>query len=324
MQSDKDSSTKEFQLPSLPSSKCTASRTATVKKRNNPAHRNSSPSPHRIFGVSSILSDNHTRLKHLIPPYTSAKTWVIYNTLSEAVLFGQGSEDRREIASLTKIMTCYLSLKLAESRDIPLTKRVTISARAARITGTSANLQAGDNLSLIDLLHGLMLPSGNDAAYALAEFFGGLISTEKSVKCFVNEMNKTAEELSLVDTKYKNPHGMSPRPNFSTAKDVSILANISLKNKIFSEIVNEKEYSCTIQNEEPRFVTWKSTNKLLGKGTDGVKTGQTVKAGPCLCVRFTHSKVPLIITVLCCKTNHSRWIEVPRLAAWAYSKLYSI
>ena len=237
------------------------------------------------------------------------------------MVFGQGIEDRREIASLTKIMTCYLSLKLAEAWGIQLQEKVEISARAARIAGTSANLRAGDVLSLVDLLHGLMLPSGNDAAYALAEYFGGVISQEKPVRGFVAEMNKAAEEMELMHTRFRNPHGMSARPNYSTAKDVSILANLALKHQGFYEVVNKKEYCCRVKNEEEREVVWKSTNKLLGKGVDAGKTGQTPKAGPCLCVRFVHHKAPIIITVLACKTNNSRWIEVPRLAEWAFSKI---
>lgn len=315
---EKDPSEKEFQLPSLGSFKVPQSRTATVNKRKNHSNHLSSPSPHRQLTAISI---SDTRLKHVIPPYTSAKTWVIFNTYTESVLFGQGIEDRREIASLTKIMTCYLTLKLAELWNIPLHKKITVSPRASRTAGTSANLKAGDVLMIIDLLHGLMLPSGNDAAYALAEFFGGLISQDKPVKHFVGEMNKLAEELMLGNTRFRNPHGMSARPNISTAKDVSVLANAAMKNKKFYEVVNKKEYACEVKNDEVRKVVWKSTNKLLGKGVDAGKTGQTAKAGPCLCVRFVNPKAALIVTVLSCKTNNSRWVEVPRLAEWAYSKI---
>ena len=218
-------------------------------------------------------------------------------------------------------MTCYLSIKLAESFSISLLNITTVSSKAAKIAGTSANLKPADKLSFIDLLHGLMLPSGNDAAYALAEFFGGLLSSDKPVKQFVYEMNKVAEELGLKNTKFQNPHGMCLRPNFSTAKDICLLANCALKNKSLYEIVNKKEYSCKIINEECRNVTWKTTNKLLGRGVDGGKTGQTIRAGPCLCVRFVHAKIPIIVTVLKCKTDNLRWVEVPKIAEWAYSKL---
>ena len=314
----KESPAKDFQLPSLNPFK-PSSHTAKSNKRKH-SFRLTSPSPHRHIASISV-SETQSKLKHLIPPYISAKTWAVFNTSSETIIFGQGTEDRREIASLTKIMTCYLSIKLAEAWGIPLLKKIAVSPRAAMISGTSANLRAGDVLSLVDLLHALMLPSGNDAAYALAEFFGGLISQERPVRSFVAEMNRIAEELELANTRFRNPHGMSARPNFSTAKDVSILANLALKHSVFYEVVNKKEYCCQVKNEEVREIVWKSTNKLLGRGVDAGKTGQTAKAGPCLCVRFVHPKAKIIITVLGCKTNNSRWVEVPRLAEWALSKI---
>jgi serine-type D-Ala-D-Ala carboxypeptidase (penicillin-binding protein 5/6) len=320
MQVEKENSIKDFQLPSLVSNKIISSRAMTVEKRKYTYKRISSTSAHQIVGTS-ISPETKQKTKHNIPPYMSAKTWAVLNTITNQILFGQGTEYRREIASLTKIMTCYLSLKLCESYKIPFQKKVIISSRASRISGTSACLLSGDEISIIDLLHGLMLPSGNDAAYALAEYFGALISSEKPVKGFVDEMNRTCKSLGLHNTKFRNPHGMSIRPNYSTAKDVCYLAHEALKNKIFYEIVNKKDHTCNVYNAENRILTWKSTNKLLGKGVDGVKTGQTPKAGFCLCVRYVSSKTPLIITVLCCKTNNSRWVEVPRLAEWSYSKL---
>lgn len=271
--------------------------------------------------MSVASSEAYTKVKYLVPPYMSAKTWAVYDGSSESIIFSQGGENRREIASLTKIMTCYLSIQLSKRFNTDLHKLATVSARASRILGTSANLLTGDTLTLFDLMHALMLPSGNDAAYALAEFFGSILAKDKPVRHFVEEMNKTAEELGLKHTKFRNPHGMSNRPNFSTAKDVCILASVALKDKVFSEIVNTKEYTCEIINGDRKKVTWKSTNKLLGKGVDGVKTGQTPKAGNCLCARFVSNKLPLIITVLACKSKNARWVEVPRLAEWVYSKI---
>lgn len=321
MSFEKRNSSKDFMLPSLPTAKCSLPRAVTVEKRSHGSHRLSSPSPYKTLQSSVPTSETHTKLKHLIPPYVSAKTWAVYNTITGQILFSQGAEERREIASLTKIMTCYLSLKLAEKYNLPLSKLVTVSARASRISGTSANLQVGDELSIQDLIYGLMLPSGNDAAYALGEFFGTYLGGIKPVRAFVVEMNKMAEEIGLKNTKFRNPHGMSLRPNFSTAKDVCIMASHALMDKLFSDVVNTKEYTCKVSKENSREITWKSTNKLLGKGVDGVKTGQTPRAGNCLCARFVYGKVPLIITVLACKTKNSRWVEVPRLAEWTYSKI---
>lgn len=320
MNTDQGQSTKDFSLPSLTFSKRRTVRTCTIDRRKHPSHRHSSPSPHKLIPVSVGNPEAYTKIKYLVPPYMSAKTWAVFNPTNSTVLFSQGGESKREIASLTKIMTCYLSILLSRQFSIDIDKTVVVSSRAAKILGTSANLNAGDCLTIFELLHGLMLPSGNDAAYALAEFFGSLFSKDKPVRHFVEQMNKKADEFGLKDTKFRNPHGMSNRPNFSTAKDVCILASHALKDKLFSEIVNKKEFSCELKNNDHKKITWKSTNKLLGKGVDGVKTGQTPKAGNCLCARFIHSKFPLIITVLACKSKNARWVEVPRLADWVYSK----
>lgn len=320
MNTDQGHSSKDFSLPSLSFSKRRTIRTCTIDRRKHQSHRHSSPSPHKLIPVSVGSSEAYTKIKYLVPPYMSAKTWAVYNPLNASILFSQGSESRREIASLTKIMTCYLSILLTKQFSIDLNKLVTVSPRASKILGTSANLAAGDCLTIFELLHGLMLPSGNDAAYALAEIFGSQFNKEKPVKHFVEQMNKKADELGLKDTKFRNPHGMSNRPNFSTAKDVCILASHALKDKLFSEIVNKKEFTCQLLNSERKVLAWKSTNKLLGKGVDGVKTGQTPKAGNCLCARFVNSKFPIIITVLACKSKNARWVEVPRLADWVYSK----
>ena len=320
MNNDQGHSSKDFSLPSLSFSKRRTIRTCTIDRRKHPSHRHSSPSPHKLIPVSVNSSEAYTKIKYLVPPYMSAKTWAVYNPLNASILFSQGSESRREIASLTKIMTCYLSILLSKQFFIDINKLVTVSSRASKILGTSADLAAGDCLTIYELLHGLMLPSGNDAAYALAEIFGSQFNKEKPVKHFVEQMNKKADELGLKDTKFRNPHGMSNRPNFSTAKDVCILASHALKDKLFSEIVNRREFACQLKNSEQKVLSWKSTNKLLGKGVDGVKTGQTPKAGNCLCARFINSKFPLIITVLACKSKNARWVEVPRLADWVYSK----
>lgn len=115
-----------------------------------------------------------TKLLLDIPvPFVSAQSWVVYDCNSEQVLFGRMERERREIASLTKIMTCYVVLELIKRFNIDEKKHyIEVSDNASSITGTSAELRKGDLLCVWDMLHGLMLPSGNDAAIALAEHFG--------------------------------------------------------------------------------------------------------------------------------------------------------
>lgn len=114
-------------------------------------------------------------------PHVSAQSWAIFDTNSMNFIFGKHEKERREVASLTKIMTCCTALKLAQRFKIDINNEVlTISERASKVAGTSADLVKGDKFTVWHLLHGLMLPSGNDAACALAEHFGKLLITNKS------------------------------------------------------------------------------------------------------------------------------------------------
>lgn len=214
----------------------------------------------------------------------------------------------REIASLTKIMTLYTVLSVMEEKRIGnLNDFVKVSRIAANVGGTTAGLTEGDEIRIKDLLYGLMLPSGNDAAWTLAEYFGKKLGVGGSVSNFLNEMNLNAKKLGLVHTSYGNPHGLTTRRNLSTARDVCKLAAFAMKNPIFQRIVRTVEYTGTIQGLDKAIKVkyWKNTNKLLEEGWSGIKTGVTNKAGPCLCSSFDK----IIVTLLNSKTMEIRWDE---------------
>mmetsp|Transcript_28736 Transcript_28736/g.28417 ORF Transcript_28736/g.28417 Transcript_28736/m.28417 type:complete len:174 (-) Transcript_28736:201-722(-) len=166
------------------------------------------------------------------------------------MLYGSKFDEKREIASLTKIMTCIYSIKLAGELNISYSNKITISKKSADTTGTTAKLKEKDEIMLKDLFYGLMLPSGNDAAVALAEYFGGLKNEGPPISQFVKGMNEFARELNLENTYFKNPHGLSIKPNFSTVRDVCKLASYALKNDFFCSVVNTKSYSCVIENTD--------------------------------------------------------------------------
>ena len=117
---EKEYSYKDFQLPVLTSAKLINARSSTVDKKKLSSQRFSSPSPRRTPISQITVSDSFAKQKHPIPPYVSAKTWAVFNTITNQIIFGQGIDDKREIASLTKIMTCYLSLQLSEKYTISL------------------------------------------------------------------------------------------------------------------------------------------------------------------------------------------------------------
>ena len=166
-----------------------------------------------------------------------------------------------------------------------------------------------------------MLPSGNDAAMALAETLGEFLcdceekSSEASVKCFVREMNKFAKQLELHYTRYLNPHGMNPG-NMSTVGDCNRLARYILAEPKLMAICNATVHTSKIQcGIGFRRQTWKNTNKLLSKGYGGIKTGTTVKAGACL-VAY-HPEGNYLVTVLNSSSSDQRWRDVERLVKWS-------
>ena len=252
-------------------------------------------------------------------PLVTCEAWSIYDPITRKFVAGRNEEQRREIASISKIMTCIVCLEIAEEQDIPLNTIIAVPEEASRIKGTTAELEEFDELSFYDLLLGLMLPSGNDSAVTLAMYFGGIYLEDEPLQGFLRVMNYMAEYLGLTSTNFNNPHGLSLKPNFSTAKDVNILAAYAMKNSLFKEIVNLQSYVAEIYNPlyGKRKVYWKNTNKLLGKGFDGAKTGTTDKAGACLCASIYDPITPFIITILKSRSSEERWDDARLLANWA-------
>lgn len=154
---------------------------------------------------------------------------------------GRRDKEKREVASLTKIMTFYTVMSLMNQFGLKLKDTyVRISINAAAINGTTAYLRIGDVLTVWDLLHGLMLPSGNDAAYALAEFFGEILMDEEEkdnsnfyyygmpINYFLREMNRNGKLLGLKYSNFDSPHGLSNSNNFSCAFDMAKLSSICM------------------------------------------------------------------------------------------------
>lgn len=263
-------------------------------------------------------------------PVVSCESWAVADLRSGSVIGGQNSLNHREIASITKIMTCLLVVKYIEDTGFDLENFIPISHTASSIGGTSARLRAGEQIQTIDLLYGLMLPSGNDAAVALSEFFGSLLAYEygdeyaDGTRYFVREMNLIAKEIGLVDTHFANPHGMSKPKNLSSARDVCRLAAVAMHNELFRGIVSTCSYTCYVLQSDGcgfRRCKWENTNELLGNGFCGVKTGVTKNAGPCLCACYCKNGKSVIVVVLGSASKEQRWIDVPKLAEWGILQL---
>ena len=149
------------------------------------------------------------------------------------------------------------------------------------------------------------------------------MQSDQPMKYFLQEMNRYARALGLESTNYANPHGLSHKNNKSTAADIGKLACIVMQDPLVREIVLQKHYTCTGRDlqDEPREFQWTNTNKLLGKGFNGVKTGVTPAAGPCLAASFEKDSLHLVIVVMNTKTMDNRWVEVPKLTLWAINRL---
>lgn len=221
-------------------------------------------------------------------PTVSAKSAMVMECSTGAILYEKNSDAQLPMASVTKMMTAICAI---EQADTCMT--VTVSPRAAGKEGSSMYLQPGEKLPLADLLTGLMLVSGNDAATAIAEAVSG------SVPAFVEDMNAMASRLSLTNTHFDNPSGLPGETHYSSARDLATLAAYSLENPRFAELVSLRSATVAATNAHAaRYL--KNHNKMLRfyEGAIGVKTGFTKEAGRCLVSAAERNGVRLIAVTL--------------------------
>ena len=238
-------------------------------------------------------------------PNINSRSAIIYDRNSKEVIYGKEENTRRKMASTTKIMTCMVVLEKGE-----LTDTVIVSKKAAGTGGSRVGLKTGDKVSVQDLLYGLMLCSGNDAAVALAEHVGG------SVEGFADLMNEKARQLNLSNTHFVTPHGLDNEEHYTTAYELAIMADYALKNNNFSSIVGTKNITINI-NGNPRNLS--NTNELLGsfEGIYGVKTGFTNGANRCLVTSCKREKLDIITIVLGADTKKFRTQDSVKLINYA-------
>lgn len=234
----------------------------------------------------------------------SAKNAVLIEESTGRILFEKQAHEKKPVASITKLMTAIVAIEQGQLDDV-----VPASDRALQVEGSSIYLQKNEKMVLEDLLYGLMLRSGNDAAVAIAEHVGG------SVEGFVLLMNEKARYLGMTNTHFANPHGLDEDGHYSSAYDIAILMKYAMENETFQKISGTKDYQ-----SENRTYKWKNKNKLLTSlypfSTAG-KTGFTSKAGRTLVTTAEKDTLSLITVTLDAPDD---WNDHTALFEWGFDE----
>jgi len=237
---------------------------------------------------AAFTSQQIAQMRAVARPVVHSRAAILEDAASGQPLFGLNPDQRLAQASTTKIMTALVALSLY-SPQTP----VRVSARAASIGGSSARLVGGEVLPFHDMLFGLLLPSGNDAAVALAEDENG------GEAAFVERMNARALTLGLRNSHFRNPDGLDEDGHYSTATDLASLARAALGNPEFATAVRTADYAVAATALH-RGHDWHNLNELLGTypGSDGVKTGTTQASGQVLVGSATREGHRLVMVVM--------------------------
>lgn len=229
------------------------------------------------------------------------------------ILYGKEENKRCKMASTTKIMTSVIVVENVND----LSEKVKISEKAAGIGGSRLGLHTNDEVTVKDLLYGLLLCSGNDAAIALAEHVAG------GVPEFAELMNKKAEELGLKDTHFVTPHGLDEEEHYTTAYELAKIADYALKIEDIEKIVKTKSYTVNLSG---RVKNINNTNELLGyvQGVYGVKTGFTNGANRCLVTSIKRGDMDAICVVLGADTKKDRGADSIKLIEYTFANFQMV
>jgi len=240
-----------------------------------------------LFLIGIIIPTNNVKAFGGV----SARNAVLMDQKTGRILYGKAMHDPERIASITKIMTAILAVESGKLKNT-----VTISSRAIQTEGSSIYLKPGQKIKLEDLVYGLMLRSGNDAANAIAETVGG------SIEGFVYMMNEKAKEIGMSNTFFSNPSGLDEngKEHYSSAYDMALLTRYAMENPMYAKIAGTKLHRAKNTAESWDYV-WKNKNKLLTfmyKYSTGGKTGFTKKARRTLVSTASKNGMDLIVVTL--------------------------
>ncbi|AOY77100.1 D-alanyl-D-alanine carboxypeptidase family protein [Clostridium formicaceticum] len=240
--------------------------------------------------LTTILSVNFYRFAEEV--HANGRASIVMDVETGRILYENNIYEQLPMASTTKIMTALLAIE-----NIPEDKMVKIHPKAQGVEGSSIYLEANEKVRMIDLLYGLMLRSGNDAATAIAYEVSG------SIEEFAQLMNLRAKEIGAKNTNFVNPHGLHDENHYTTAYDLALITREALKNPIFKEVVKTKFWTA----ERDGYKHFANKNKTLSicEGGDGVKTGFTKKSGRCLVASATRNNMQFVAVTL----NDGDWFN---------------
>ncbi|TLS42196.1 D-alanyl-D-alanine carboxypeptidase [Streptomyces montanus] len=263
----------------------------------------------------------------LTKPTIAAKGGYVMNNGTGKTLYTKAADTRRSTGSTTKIMTAKVVLS---QPNLNLDAKVTIQKAYSDYIvdnnwASNAKLIVGDKVTVRQLLYGLMLPSGCDAAYALADKFGSGSTRAARVKSFIGKMNKQAKDLGLTNTHFDSFDGIGKGANYSTPRDLTKIASSAMKNSTFRTIVKTKKYTAkttTKSGGTRTMAPWENTNTLLGtySGAIGVKTGSGPEAKYCLVFAATRNGKTVIGTVLASTSTAQRATDAKKLMDYGFKK----
>lgn len=242
------------------------------------------------------------------PPQLAAKAYVLMEANSGQVLVESNGDERLPPASLTKLMSAYIATLEIHRGQIKDTDMVTVSENAWRTGGSRMFIKVGSQVSVSDLLHGIIIQSGNDATVALSEHIAG------SEDAFADMMNTQAQKLGMVNSHFMNPTGLPNPDHYSTAHDIGILARAIIhEDPAHYAIYSQKEFFWNnIKQPNRNLLLWRD------KTVDGLKTGHTEEAGYCLAASAVRDGMRLIAVVFGTSSDQARAAETQKLLTYGF------
>jgi len=245
----------------------------------------------------------------------NAKSAILIESSTGKIIYEYNSHEKREPASMTKMMSLVLIMEAIEKGVISLDQKITVSVNASSMGGSQILLETGEEMSVDDLLKGITIASGNDAVVALAEAIAG---TEEN---FVKMMNDKLKQLGLSDSNFKNCHGLDEEGHYSSAYDMAMIAKELVRHQKILEY--SSIYETYLREGTDKKIWLVNTNKLVRfkSGVDGLKTGYTNGAGYCLTATMKKDDMRVIATVMGEPSSTTRNSEVSGMLDYAFAQM---